>query len=95
MSKNIYFKIKNNLQIDDFFRRKNQNLSVYICLIYVYIYLGDSRALQPQGFSEFIKYKMSVYQVQNVGLSSTKCRFIKYKMSVYKYIFHYLYLLKK
>ena len=34
----------------------------------------------------------SFYQVQNVGLSSTKCRFIKYKMSVYKYILFYLYL---
>ena len=40
------------------------------------ICLGDSRALEPQGVSRFIKYKMSVYQVQNVGLSSTKCRFI-------------------
>ena len=54
--------MENNLQIDDFFRRKNQNLSVYIYLIYVYIYLGDSRALEPQGFSRFMGVEMSVYK---------------------------------
>ena len=32
------------------------------------ICLGDSRALEPQGFSRFMMYKMAVYDVQNGSL---------------------------
>ena len=33
------------------------------------IYLAPPRALEPQGVSAFIKYKMPIYQVQNANLS--------------------------
>ena len=59
---------KNNSQIDDFFRRKNQNLSVYICLYMFNICLGASWALQHQGFSGFMGVKMRRYGCKNASL---------------------------
>jgi len=47
------------------------------------ICLDDSRALERQGVSRFMMYKMPVYDVQNASLWCTKCQFMMYKMPVY------------
>jgi len=45
--------------------------------------LGTKSPLLSQGFSEFLNYVLSVYQLRFVCLSTTFCLFINYVLSVY------------